>query len=375
MAKWPNVYPQGDGWIVDCGKVDGKRKRIYKPSKSAATKEANRLRENKKLSDAGLEKLTFAQMMDAAKALHLLAGSGQTLEGLARKYADCGDNQSKLLGDLYDEYYRQREKVALKDVSLTGIKTREGRFAARWSGIQLHAITPEMVEAWVDEYDIGPVSRRAYIKAARTLLNYAVKRRYIGHNVADQVETGKVVTKRPLVFDKNRVISVLLWCMDNRPEMVAYHAIGFFGGLRPDETRRLIGAEINMHDGLITVAEDAGKTNMRHVGIRSNLRAWLREYPPQSPVYWKRYWHDKMTKALRIEWPHDVCRKTFVSYHLAAFRNLNETVQEAGHRSSDMIHMYYRNVKTDTGQLITSATAAGYWSITPKTAREWQKNQ
>ena len=83
--------------------------------------------------------------------------------------AKSGDNLSKLLGDLYTEYLTRNKKAGLEPISITGIKSKEGRFAVRRSGIQLHAITPDMVEAWVNEYDIEPRSRNSYVKAASAL--------------------------------------------------------------------------------------------------------------------------------------------------------------------------------------------------------------
>jgi len=74
-------------------------------------------------------------------------------------------------------------------------------------------------------------------------------------------------------------------------------------------------------------------------------------------------------------WPNDVCRKSFISYHLAHYRNQHETVQEAGHRDSTMIFTHYRNIKTLDGLQITSDYASGYWKITPVSVRDWKKKK
>lgn len=56
-------------------------------------------------------------------------------------------------------------------------------------------------------------------------------------------------------------------------------------------------------------------------------------------------------------WPQNVMRHSFVSYHLAQFGDIQTTALEAGH-SPDMLFRHYR-------ELVTKDAAAEFWSITP----------
>jgi hypothetical protein len=67
-------------------------------------------------------------------------------------------------------------------------------------------------------------------------------------------------------------------------------------------------------------------------------------------------------KESGVNWPQNVTRHSFVSYHLAQFQNAGKTALEAGH-SEQMLFNHYR-------ELVTSDEAAAFWAITPQTAFE-----
>lgn len=370
MKRWPNIYAQGSGWIVDCGVKDGKRDRKYFAAKSAAEAEAKARRDQRERGRLGALAISDANLMDAVAALRLLAGTGLTLEALARKELERGVKKDLLISDLYAEYL-ERKTAGLRPRSIDGIKSREGRFAADLAGVHLRDLSAEHIGQWISKGPANPVSRNAYLRGVRTLLNYAVRQGYTQFNPALAVDFIKTRKLNPFVFSIDQACLVLNWLIKNKPEMVAYYALGLFAGLRPDEAKLITSAQINLPDRLITVPPEVSKTHMRHVHIRENLLQWLKAYPVSDSVFWKRYHADRMTKELGLDWPNDVCRKSFISYHLAAFRNQNETVQEAGHRDSTMIFTHYRNIRTLDGLQITSDYAAGYWKITPETVRSW----
>ena len=63
-------------------------------------------------------------------------------------------------------------------------------------------------------------------------------------------------------------------------------------------------------------------------------------------------------KAQNIDWPNNVTRHSFVSYHLAAGENAGKTALEAGH-SEQMLFAHYR-------ELVTPEEAKAFWAIVPK---------
>ena len=62
-------------------------------------------------------------------------------------------------------------------------------------------------------------------------------------------------------------------------------------------------------------------------------------------------------KRSGVEWPSNVTRHSFVSYHLAKFENAGKTALEAGH-SEQMLFAHYR-------ELVTGERAEQFWNLFP----------
>ncbi|MGH7939455.1 MAG: hypothetical protein ACREE6_09250 [Limisphaerales bacterium] len=75
--------------------------------------------------------------------------------------------------------------------------------------------------------------------------------------------------------------------------------------------------------------------------------------------------------ATGLEWPQNVARHSFCSYHLARFKSASETALEAGH-SEAMLFQNYRSLLTPCGKLVTPDLAAEYWGIVPLTDDQWR---
>ncbi len=54
-----------------------------------------------------------------------------------------------------------------------------------------------------------------------------------------------------------------------------------------------------------------------------------------------------IVRAMRFDgWPKDVARHCFGTYHLAKFRNIQETALEMGHTGVNMLFEHYRGLAT-----------------------------
>jgi len=358
--------------MVDCGLIDGKRDRKYCSTKASAQTEAKRRRDERRRGMDGALSISDSDLMDAVAAKRILAGTGITLESLAVKAIDSGARTSMSVSKLYSVYLESKRGSGIRPRSLKNIEAREGRFSTDLGSTPLSGLTAQVINQWLDQNRWLPVTRNTYLRAARAMLAYAVKNEWIGRNPALNVDFVKTSTALPFVFSVDTVEKVMEWCITKRPKSTLYYAMAFFAGIRPDEVKRITKNSVDFDEGIITVSPQASKTHMRHVDIQPNLMAWMKAYPvpKKGSVYWSRRMFRELLDDLKLDWGHDVARKSFISYHLAAFRNQNETVLQAGHRSTDMIFTVYRNITTTDGQKITRDYAAGYWAITPDSIRK-----
>lgn len=131
-------------------------------------------------------------------------------------------------------------------------------------------------------------------------------------------------------------------------------AIRYFAGLRTAEALRLTEKNIRPHH--IEVPGWAAKTRQRRlVDISPNLRDWLNlggELPMTNAK--RARW---IAQRAKIEWPHNVTRHSWCSYHLALQESAAKTSLQAGH-SEAMLFRHYRAI-------VTREQAEEYFSIRP----------
>ena len=65
-----------------------------------------------------------------------------------------------------------------------------------------------------------------------------------------------------------------------------------------------------------------------------------------------------VVRAAGVEWPHNVTRHTWASYHLAQFGSAARTAIQAGHTET-VLFRHYR-------ELVTPEAAREFWSIRPE---------
>jgi integrase len=222
----------------------------------------------------------------------------------------------------------------------------------------LGAVTSVEIERWLAAQDWSEWTVRGHLLYVRGLFAWAIKRGYVTLNPAASIDVPNRIPTAPAIHTPETVRHVLTTARSHSPGLVRLLAIRYFTGLRSAEAERLTEDAINLNRGFIEVSASNAKTRQRRlVTIQPNLRAWLElggTLPDQSH---QKLIRDHLTKRHKIEWPQNVTRHSFVSYHLAEFQNAAKTALEAGH-SEAMLFRHYREV-------VTPGQARDFWAITP----------
>jgi len=158
------------------------------------------------------------------------------------------------------------------------------------------------------------------------------------------------------------------------PETVPVYAVGFFGGARVEELKRLTGDEFTT-DGIEVGASIAKKRRRRHIPMNDTLAAWLKAYPFAPCPNWAEKhkavrrlagWDvaarllEKQPKPTLGKWPRNVIRHTHASAEIANGASLEDLLFRFGHTDGpDVLRAHYvgRYTKKD---------AVAFWSIGPK---------
>ncbi len=118
------------------------------------------------------------------------------------------------------------------------------------------------------------------------------------------------------------------------PHLVPILAIGAFSGIRMAELNRLDWSAVDLERGHIELRANQAKTASRRIiPISDNLRAWIDPLTRHGKVVKTAGLHREVTalaKALKLEWPQNVLRHSFISYRVAKVKSADQVALEAG---------------------------------------------
>ena len=143
---------------------------------------------------------------------------------------------------------------------------------------------------------------------------------------------------------------------------------GFFGGLT--------WQNVNLAGRFIRVEAETSKTRVsRLVEIPDNLLVWLMKHlkadgqVSTAPITLKRHRQEAMKAIGLKEWPVDVARHCYATYHFAAHQNRDKLAAQMGHSGgSGVLEKHYKG-------LATAEEAARFWAILPAGAKQQSNAQ
>ena len=244
------------------------------------------------------------------------------------------------------------------------LRLRLGRLCAAFENKTIAQISTADLESFLANLNVAPETRNTYRRDIRTLWSFAEKRGWATSAIAKNTERSKAIEKPPGILNPAQAAALLAESKDD--DLLAFHAIGLFAGLRVAEIKALDWKDVDLAGGFIHVGAKISKTRARRlVPILENLRAWLQPITKQSgPVVEKelRYRHEAARERAGIKgWPENCMRHSFVSYRLAATQNAPQTALESGHDQA-VLFKHYR-------ELVRPKDAERFFSIRPA-ARE-----
>jgi hypothetical protein len=113
-------------------------------------------------------------------------------------------------------------------------------------------------------------------------------------------------------------------------------------------------------------ASEAKTASRRIIPISDNLAAWLTPLERKGKIVRTKElqtYVPALARALKIEWPRNVLRDSFISYRIAIVQSADQVALEAGN-SPSIIFKHYR-------ELTTPEVAEKWFGIMPKEG-QWQ---
>lgn len=209
----------------------------------------------------------------------------------------------------------------------------------------------------IEEFLAGktPQSRNNHIRALSAFFNWCKDHDLAGSNPVSRIKKARIQQAMPGIFAPEEVSRFLALASAKDPATVAYFALCFFAGLRPEEAFRIRPA--NILNGYVVLSGAITKTaDARTVKVRPNLAAWLDRYPIPA-----RGFVEKRIKAVRQafgKWAPDIARHSFATYTYEMTGDAVRTAAEMGHSGTAVFFKHYR-------ALAAPGSGKRYFSIIP----------
>lgn len=360
-------------WKVDFTDAGSRVRRFF--NSKAAAEEWIRKREQERDALGGIvSRWTALERALVAEAFRILQGSGASILDAAKFYLRNRQRFGALeaaptFAAVAGEMIQAKEAAGKRPRYVKELRRSMRLLERTFSSVRVSQITPRQIENWLESVGKGwsPSSKRTRLVDLRTFFAFALRRGYVASNPAAVLELPKHTPGAPCIFSVESGRKLLETARETDPGLLPMLALGMFAGIRPDEIRRLVWAEIGPEFVEIT-ARKAKTARRRLVSVTPALAAWLEVGGHQKnglsldtagpwPVNHRKRMA-RLLEAAGIEWGQDICRHSFASYHLAAHRNAPATAHELGHANTQMLFAHYR-------ELVRPEAAAEWWALRP----------
>ncbi len=269
--------------------------------------------------------------------------------------------------ELVAELIVAREQDGASKTYVSQLKTILNRFADVFPG-EILGISSSDIDAWLRGFEVSVSSRNSMLVCVKVLFSYARSKNCLPAEqmtAPEQLKKVKIKNDDDVsVFTPKQMEKILHAAP---PHLIPILAIGAFSGIRMAELNRLSWSALDLERGFIELRADQAKTASRRlVPITDNLRAWIEPLPRKGKVVRTTLLHREVTalaRALKLEWPRNVLRHSYISYRIATVKSADQVALEAGN-SPSAIFKNYR-------ELATEEQANEWFGILPKEG-QWE---
>jgi integrase len=342
-----------------CWFVKGERQRKYFKSHSGAVAKWRAVRKAKGSGLAEFDALPDDDKVRLFQAWQRADEGGYDLLGACMEYEKETEPEKPIqFSEAQKLFLAAKTAKGLRPESLKSYRSTYNQFGARFDNDNLDGITAEQVATWLDGQHYSGVRFNRALADLGTLRNWAESKGYsVGRHdpfagnerrLLDQADVS-ILTVEQAADYLAKAVEV--------PECGPVTVLVMKGGLRVSEALQTRPQDIDLDDSIVTVRGQASKLRARRIcSLQPSAIYWLALalekgglLPLSQSVY------DKARRANLPAIPANSLRHSFCSYHLAHFKNIGLTAEEAGN-SPEMIAKHYK-------ELVRPKAAAKFWQV------------
>jgi integrase len=375
MAKRVSLEPKATTkphapWLVNLPPVlssTGKRERKYFDSRKAAAEFGKQQRIRWDNYGTASADLSAGKREEAQAAYEKLDGTGiGLLEAVEQVLRWKRSRENSVTFKSMFENFMDAKKGSRSPTYLTALRCTLPRFAALHDR---HAC--EISASEIEEHLKGTSAsvHNAFLRYLRAVFNFGIRRGWCDANPVKRIEMHSLKMRKEILTNA-QVAALLNAVCETDLELLPYHVLCIFAGIRPKEVERLTWSNVSMDERFIEVPDEKSKTAIRRiVEMEPLLVRWL-DYCIKAggniqggvtPASNLRKRLRAVRKAAGFDrWPQDAPRRTFASCWLAIHSDVNRLNILMGHTSPEMLWRHYHRA-------VTQKQAKAFWKIEPPT--------
>jgi integrase len=373
MAKRASLEPRPTTkphapWVVNLPPLlssTAKRERRYFDTKKAAETFCTQQRIRLENYGTASTTLSAGKIEEAAAAFEKLTGTGiGLLEAVEQVLQWKRSRENSVTFKSMFESFIDAKKGKRSAPYLTALRCTLPRFAVLHQRLACE-ITASEIENQLT--GVTPSVHNAFLRYLRAVFNFGIRRGWCVENPVKRIEMHSLKMRKEILTNA-QVTALLKAVCDNEFELLPYHVLCIFAGIRPKEVERLTFSNVNMEERFIEVPDETSKTTIRRiVEMEPLLVRWLDYYVRTGGITVGGVTpHSNFRKRLRAirkaagleRWPQDAPRRTFASCWLAVHSDVNRLNNLMGHTSPAMLWRHYHKA-------VTRRQADGFWKIEP----------
>ena len=273
--------------------------------------------------------------------------------------------EGKHVADAVEAFKAEKRAEGRSELYLDDLRYRLDSFAKAFN-VEVRQLTPADVRDFLGELKFSARSFNNHRRALQTFFNFCQSRGWLSRE-ADLLEGIGKRRETPADIEVFTAAELRKILHAATPKAATCIALQAFAGVRSEELLRLTWTDLERRKGFIEITAGKAKTAQRRlIPIAPNLAEWLADAPrvgqrvwPHSKPFLFEAMRNATAKAL-VAWKANGLRHSFITYRLAATKDVAEVALEAGN-SAAMIFRHYR-------ELATEAEAADWFGILPATA-------
>jgi integrase len=375
-----SIFFQVDPRRQNNGKaIGGKRETFASKKKALARAEA--------LAAETFQDGLLAVQMDPELRLMAIKGKvaldsfGKTIEDAVEHYLEFlreekAKEESQTISKMVDlwaeEKKSKKRRKLLRQATVDDIIETQKTLKRNFGHLKILEASKKHFEGYLNGLNVGEQRRYNLRSRFSQFFNWCIHEQDIPMKNPLEKIVIEVPEKEVSVFTPDEAEKLLRLCQNSFPQLLAYHAISLFGGLRPSEAEFLEWSDIHLEEKQVKVRKEISKVKRSRVfTMTDTLEAWLKSIPKRGSriLYTSNnrgnleMLRAKLGFKIRKEnpngkkWPEDILRHSFGTYWHKIHHDMDRLAGIMGN-SASIIEKHYKSP-------VKESDAKKYWAILP----------